>query len=1074
MIISATATTAATQTATSTSLPTSGPQSLPSRLFLPVVAGGKSHSPSGPSGYSWTDGFDKDLDGWSILSGQWAWQVSYSDPYYGLPFNVYGVLHASLPIWDDSGFRCISKDFVFSSGHYQITGLLYEKTDISNWAGIAQIRLDGTLLNQWQPGWFPPQLYTRVTDPFTPTAGTHTVQVCMGAWNTYQITLIDQVTITGDAPVAPWAPDCNCSQSKNGPGDPREPKLATHADTQGAAGDPINTRTGGLYYAWDDLSISTLAGPMVFQRTYASAMTNTYTTTLGYGWTDNLDTRLILNPDTIWLKGHSTNQYRFDVVSVGGVYNAYVPFPGVLAALTSSTVPTTTYMVTVSDQSVYSFNFAGQLTSWLDPQGHAISYTYGVTTSLLSQVLDPVTGHSLNFDYDPTITNRLVDVRDDAGRQVSFGYNGSGDLTSVTDVMGQDWTYAYSGTTHLLTNASDPRGTTIVQTAYDEFGRATDQYDGLDNHIAQVDYHLAGTAVITDARGISQTHTYDARQTLTSAVGALGSSTSKAYNSNFRPSSILDALGQPVTLTWSEDGANLSQVTNALSQSIGLNYDALNNLTQESDARGYSSQLLYSGKLLTATTDALSQTTRYTYTTAADAPLPVGLLKANSDPLGRTTLYQYDNLGQLKRMTDTAGIGTSYGYDDLGRVLTTTTHVGTALEQITIQTYDAASRMTQITRNYTSTNGAQNYTAGDSIYNQITSYGYDQVGNQTLVTDTLGHVTKTDFDALNRPLTVTVNYAASASGPDVNVQTVAQYDANGNVISVTQFAGTAGARTTVSLYDALNRPISTTANFTGSGAFSAAFPDQNVTTLTAYDAAGNVISTTQYYGSTQARTTTTSYDVLNRPVSMMLNSSGGSGADQNIQSLAGYDENGNVISTTQYANLPSLARTRLTAYDPLNRPVTVTTNATGGSGTDQNLQTLTVYNSAGQVISITQAFGTSQARTTYTQYDSAGRPVTVTTNYDGSGVAGVARNLMQVTVYGPAGERAAAAERRVYPDGSTTWITTTLAYNNQGQLLQTTYPLTTGVVASTAQAYDPLGRSHYDHGRSEPKDIHSI
>ena len=156
--------------------------------------------------------------------------------------------------------------------------------------------------------------------------------------------------------------------------------------------------------------------------------------------------------------------------------------------------------------------------------------------------------------------------------------------------------------------------------------------------------------------------------------------------------------------------------------------------------------------------------------------------------------------------------------------------------------------------------------------------------------------------------------------------------------------------------------------------------------------------------------------------------------------------------------MPSLARTSLTTYDPLNRPVTVTTNATGGSGTDQNLQTLTVYNSAGQVISITQGFGTSLARTTYTEYDFAGRLVTVTSDYDGTGIAGVARNLMQVTVYGPAGERAATAERRAYSDGSTTWITTTLAYNNQGQLLQTTYPLTSGVVASSTLAYDPLGR----------------
>jgi RHS repeat-associated protein len=42
--------------------------------------------------------------------------------------------------------------------------------------------------------------------------------------------------------------------------------------------------------------------------------------------------------------------------------------------------------------------------------------------------------------------------------------------------------------------------------------------------------------------------------------------------------------------------------------------------------------------------------------------------------------------------------------------------------------------------------------------------------------------------------------------------------------------------------------------------------------------------------------------------------------------------------------------------------------------------------------------------------------------------------------------------------GTTTWITTTYSYNNLGQLVQTTYPLTNGVMANTTEAYDALGR----------------
>src|SRR5258708_24603105 len=127
-------------------------------------------------------------------------------------------------------------------------------------------------------------------------------------------------------------------------------------------------------------------------------------------------------------------------------------------------------------------------------------------------------------------------------------------------------------------------------------------------------------------------------------------------------------------------------------------------------------------------------------------------------------------------MIDAAGIVTTYGYDNLGRVVTTTLGVGTPLQQASVNQYNAAGWLLQSTDNYLA-GQTQNYL---SRYNLITRYGYDSVGNRTVVTDTLSHVAHI-------------------------------------------------------LFDALNRPISQTADFTGSGAFNAAFPDQNITTLTQYD-----------------------------------------------------------------------------------------------------------------------------------------------------------------------------------------------------------------------------------------------
>ncbi len=265
-------------------------------------------------------------------------------------------------------------------------------------------------------------------------------------------------------------------QPKNGPGDPRECPTTACANTQGHAGDPINTRTGGFDYTWVDLSLPTTAGPLVFQRTYASPVTDTYTTTLGYGWTHNMDTRLITptmpggEPNVIWFKAHSANQYRFTDNGNG----TYTPYNGVLASLTASTTPTTTYTLTDSAQAVYTFDWAGKLTNWKDPQNHQFNYLYDLTTSRLLTVTEPISQRYLSFQYtDQQNPNRLTSVRDHTGRHVDFGYNAAGDLTSVIDVLGQTWAYTYDST-HRLTDIKDPNDTTIptLHIDYDASGRA--------------------------------------------------------------------------------------------------------------------------------------------------------------------------------------------------------------------------------------------------------------------------------------------------------------------------------------------------------------------------------------------------------------------------------------------------------------------------------------------------------------------------------------------------------------------------------------------------------------------------
>lgn len=68
---------------------------------------------------------------------------------------------------------------------------------------------------------------------------------------------------------------------------------SAYEGTQGYEGMPINTQTGGYDYSIEDLSIATSYGPLAFRRSYSTLVTGVFTNTLGYGWTHNLDTRLV-------------------------------------------------------------------------------------------------------------------------------------------------------------------------------------------------------------------------------------------------------------------------------------------------------------------------------------------------------------------------------------------------------------------------------------------------------------------------------------------------------------------------------------------------------------------------------------------------------------------------------------------------------------------------------------------------------------------------------------------------------------------------------------------------------------
>lgn len=800
---------------------------------------------------------------------------------------------------------------------------------------------------------------------------------------------------------------CNNTTSTSGSGGLALAQTETCiSTTNGAtryAGDPVNVKNGGLGIAGPEISFETLAGSIAFQPSYASLKSSS-NGVLGYGWTHNLETKLIFpgdlggSPGIVWFKANSANLYRFSILQNG----TFLAYPGLLASLVENVGPPITYTLTTKDQIIYQFDEDGKLLYIQDAKGNQKTFSYN-TSGLLERVEGPGGNRYLQLTYDNGL---LASVTDHTNRSMSFGYDVNGDLASVTDVLGQVWTYSYDAQ-HRLLEIFDPASNSVLANTYDALGRVTNQYDGQGNLLANFIYGTGSTQVL-NASGATTTYYFDSRSgTVLRTQNDLGNSQYDFYDASFRPQLIFDENGSATQMSWSLDGANLLNVTDALGNEIDLTYDSNNHLTSFVDPRGYLTTYGYQGNLLNSVTDALNGENTYTYTAE-------GLLQTETDARGNVTSYDYDANGQLLSVTDALQNTWTYEYDGLGRVVNTTDPLG----RVTHNEYDAAGRVTRVIRHY----DAQRPQNDQNVFNLTTDYVYDARGNLISQTDTLGEVTSYTYDAVGHLLTTTdpsgavttntynalgqlvsttdalsrtttytyddVGRLVATSGP-LSWGTSTTYNPNGTVASTTDALG----RITRYQYDALGRNTRTT------------FPDGSAIT-NQYDDAGNLVSSTDSLG----RTTHYAYDALGR---LIREEAADGGVTEHF-----YDANGNRIQT-----IDPRGNATTFAYDDLNRLVTIT-DALGKV-------TAYTYDALGNRSSITDANG----HETQFVYDALNRLVSTVDALDGS----------STIAYDALGRRTSVTDEL----GRTTQYT----YDEVGRVLS----VTDSIHGVTSYTYDDVG-----------------
>jgi RHS repeat-associated protein len=381
-------------------------------------------------------------------------------------------------------------------------------------------------------------------------------------------------------------------------------------------------------------------------------------------------------------------------------------------------------------------------------------------------------------------------------------------------------------------------------------------------------------------------------------------------------------------------------------------------------------------------------------------------LQNDENKYNLTTEYVYDTRGNLIAAVDTYGTITRTYYDPANRPVTVVQNlvVNGSIDDVN-----------------TPLENVPPYNINFPDQNVRNDTEYDDAGNAIVTYDPAGIITRIYYDEANRQKLTIQNWAGldlygdittapvyDPAYPDQNVRLENFYDDNGNVIATKDTLGIV----TRTYYDKLNRPVAVVQNLFENGtpddintplesvpAYDAGFPDRNLRTDTHYDPNGNVIAISDPRGVI----TRTYFDALNRPEAIVQNligksitdstlpdpNAGDCGSEENICSFIYYDEVGNVIATVD----PRGVVTR-TFYDSVNRPVTTVQNLVGqdiyvktppardSGGSDENIRTDVAYDSLGRYESMTDPL----ERMTKYEYNEPGHLIRVTANHMNGGL----------------------------------------------------------------------------------------
>ena len=532
---------------------------------------------------------------------------------------------------------------------------------------------------------------------------------------------------------------------------PSEPCFSCYLKAQGAAaqsfvGEPINTATGDFYESIPLFSLPGRGIPISFTLSYdaefSQAQVESGATSPGpdgWGWTDNYQMSVSIDPTSYvaTIDQENGSQISFTPSSASACPSSYTAVaPRITTTLSCATVSgNTVYSLTSNgglSVDAFTYNSSSQLTKLTETDANGY-----VTTVLFAQqgsnsmganyntacpssattctvVSDPATRtFVLEYNSSDQLSGAVDPDGNTTGHTWSFGYDGSGNLTSITDRRGEVTSFGYdtSNSTvafdHDMTSMTPPNGQSGGSHAgdawaitYDSLGRVATQTDpqGLETSLSYFGNNLSpegGTTTITDPHGNVEQDTY-AYGILTSVTKGAGTAAAATWTyqrdpATLMPTTVIDPNGH-ITSSTDDANGNLLTVTDARLNTTTMTYNSFNEPLTIHDPRGIVTTYTYDSdgnvqtKVVTGVGGSPTETTTYTY---GDMSHP-GDLTQVEDPDGNITNYTYDTYGDRSSVSTYAAATSptvpadKFSYSAISSVGSLASNHGTAITTLSV------------------------------------------------------------------------------------------------------------------------------------------------------------------------------------------------------------------------------------------------------------------------------------------------------------------------------------------------------------------------------------------------------